>query len=439
MKACRNLRAAMILVGILAIFAVPGLAQEPAQDLTPDPSKKTCTPPELTFAWRGYDLVQLTAKADPEQTFVMTVRYLEPPQEKMRKEKSCREDPAKKDCWEPFEPIQIHPATADGGDPSCSGYPKGDGLSEGKEFCLHAIPDGATASFYMDRKALLQAGGLVSLKYRALEEEKDTVCQYRKAGPASPTVMVLEKHTLNFDVGSVFNIQGDGSWKTHGEAALAEDSRWRTWFQSGFSLRYSALDASEDDNGDADGDTGANPKAAADDGEQEEFNPLTQGGGLLETSVYVLVSPFKPLPRLGFVGGWGLSSVPGDAGSALHVRQRSYIGIRETFAAVNAGRKGDSLQNAQGYIQAAWADDALWDNVELEPATETTPAVFSNERGRFFFEGDIEIPRIGTEWLRFDLRFFASVPRSGDGPSDIRISALASIDPLQWFPGLKGK
>lgn len=289
----------------------------------------------------------------------------------------------------------------------------------------------------MDRQALLKAGGLVGLSYEALPDEIGKVCLARRRGPENPVRKALDKHSLSFDIGSVFNLQGEGSWDANMEAAAVSRSQWYDWLQTGFSVRYSSLGAVDepeeeedgDDDGGGDGDDG-------EDEEEEEFNPFESGGGLLETNVYMMFSLPK-VPRLGFVGGWGLSSVPGAPESKLELRERTFVGLRNSIQAFNAGRIGDTLENTSGYIQAGVADDDLWERVELEPASEdgTVPAKISDESKRYFFEGEFDIPRVGTEWFRINLRFFASVPRSGDGPSDLRISALASIDPRRWFPG----
>lgn len=191
------------------------------------------------------------------------------------------------------------------------------------------------------------------------------------------------RRPLNFDVGSVFNFQGDGSWKTNAEAAVNQSSQWFTWFQSGFSLRYSAVSPQADDGGGNGMNNGGGGTKAGDSGsgDDDEFNPFTGSGGILETNIYLLFSTSK-VPRLGLVGGWGLLSVPGEAKSPLEVRERRYVGVRETIGAINAGRDGASLQNTQGYVQLAWADDDLWKRVELTPASDTAPAVPSAGRSR---------------------------------------------------------
>ncbi|MFL6195973.1 MAG: hypothetical protein ACJ75H_17465 [Thermoanaerobaculia bacterium] len=401
----RNLRAATVAVFTL-LMSVPLWGKSEDEDL----SKKTCNPPEFSFTWLGYDLVRLTATADPEQTFAVTLQYLEEPTKGWEK----------KDA---FRPIRLNPGIAPNSEPDCSSIEQGDGLEEGVTFCIPATPKGSTASIFMDRKALLHAGGFASLKYQALDNDRAEACEERKQGPSDPIVKVLDKHTLNFDVGSVFNFQGDGSWETNAEVAMVASSQWTHWFQSGYSLRYSAIGGGEEE---PPADT--NDKTDDDDS-SEVFNPFSAGGGVLETNIYILGSPIpRLLPRLGIVLGWGLSSFPGEADSQLQMRQRAFIGIRNTIQAFNAGRIGDSLENSSGYIQAGLATDELWKRTEVDPG------IVRNESNRFFFNGQIELPKIGNEWFRVDLRFFASVPRSGDGPSDVRISALGSIDPRRWFP-----
>ncbi|HEX5715365.1 MAG TPA: hypothetical protein VF179_04350 [Thermoanaerobaculia bacterium] len=414
---------------------------QPAED---DEDKETCNTPDFSFTWQGYDLVKLTATADPAQAFIVKLNYLEPPNDGWDKEqeKKCEDvlNGEKKresgTCKFPFEPARLLPAVSSGPRKECSDFEsEGNGLSEGVTFCLQATENGSTASLYLDRKALLKAGGLVGLRYTALKDEIDDVCPARKRGPEKPQLKVLDKHSLNFDLGSVFNLQGDGSWETNAEVASIFRFYWYDWLQSGASVRYSAIGAVDEEE-ETDDDDG-NGSGSTDDSEDDEFNPFESGGGVLETTVYIVANNPRA-PRLGMVLGWGLSSVPGTTGERLETRERAFIGLRNTFEALNAGRIGDSLENTAGYIQAGLASDKLWEKVEIEPASEdgTVPAVFSDESDRYFFEGDIVLPRIGTEWFRVNLRLFASVPRSGEGPSDLRISALGSIDPRRWFSGL---
>ena len=453
----------LLLLGVVLESAA--WAQNPKDDSqnenqgkeTEDKDKETCNPPEFTFSWQGYDLLKITAKADPAQSFIVHVNYLEAPDTKKtrnlkvwdkEKERRCadvlkgeRIAAQNEDCSFEFQPARVLPAVASGPQAECVDFQSsGNGLSEGVKFCLQATEKGSSGALYLDRKALLQAGGLVGLSYEAATaEDRKNACPARKRGPEDPVKKVLDKHSLNFDIGSVFTFQGDGAFNANAEAAAVSRSQWYEWLQTGFSVRYSSLgvdDAEEEDDPDDDGS--GEESLAADDGEGEEddeFNPFEDGGGLLETNVYILLN-LPDVPRLGLVGGWGLSSVPGVKDSKLEMRERTFVGLRNTIQAFNAGRVGDALENTSGYIQAGIAEDKLWENVEIEPATEDDPAVFSDESERYFFEGEFDIPRIGTEWLRMNLRFFASVPRSGDGPSDLRISALASIDPRRWFPGI---
>jgi len=120
------------------------------------------------------------------------------------------------------------------------------------------------------------------------------------------------------------------------------------------------------------------------------------------------------------------------------VKKRWFAGVEFAVNGYNAGKPGDSLANSRGFFRTGIMEDKLWENVQLSPASEDgmTPATFSDESERYFLEGELEIPKVGTDSWRLLLRTFASIPTSGKGPSDVRVSALVSIDPRQWFPNL---
>ena len=78
------------------------------------------------------------------------------------------------------------------------------------------------------------------------------------------------------------------------------------------------------------------------------------------------------------------------------------------------------------------------DNVVVAAANGEIAEIRRDESERYFLEGELEVPRVGTNWFRMLIRAKASVPRSGDGPSDVRVSVLGSIDPTKWFEGARG-
>ena len=295
-------------------------------------------------------------------------------------------------------------------------------------FCVHATPDGTRVPLRLDREEVLRGGGFVRVAYNSTETYPKS-CEETQVGAQS--VRAMKKHYLSFDVGPVFNLEGSGSWANNMEAALTARSDWFTWFQGGVSGRYSAIDTGEDSTDD--------PPAGEPEENDGEFNPFEEGGGVFEASVYGVLRPPKTFSWAGIVAGAGLSSIPGAADSELETRQRTFAGIRFAAQGYNAGDPKDSLAESVGFIHAGLAWDDLWEEVEIEPAAAdgSSPAVLSDESKRYFLEGELELPRVGTEWARIVMRLYASVPRSGDGPSDVRVSALMSIDPRKWFPGLK--
>ena len=136
-------------------------------------------------------------------------------------------------------------------------------------------------------------------------------------------------------------------------------------------------------------------------------------------------------PPLGIVGGVGFSSYSGDSDS-VETRQRLYYGVRMQVQGYNRKRTPGKFGGTTGFVQLGWADDDLWKYQTLEdhdgdPETDKI-AVDQDERDRYFVEAALEFPNLGGEKGRLALRFFADLPQSGNGPSDVRFSVLAAID-----------
>lgn len=264
----------------------------------------------------------------------------------------------------------------------------------GVAFCVIASPGGASIPLSIDRRGLLRSGGQLEIQYQS------PGCSVRRQ-----SVRAIDKHRLSLDLGTSYILRGDGSWDNHAEAALSRRSQWREHLLLGTDLRYSFLST------DATTTTDAN---ATDPGDQPPLNPLESTAGVLQGDLYlVLGAPFAP--RLGLVIGGGFSTLPGSE-SELETTRRYFTGLRVSVDSYNSGRPGDSLRHASGYLQAGISMDDLW-----------------IEAARIFVQGELELPKIGTSWLRSVVRLDISLPASGTGPSDVRVSVLGSVDPAKWI------
>ncbi|MBZ0112840.1 MAG: hypothetical protein K8J08_10295, partial [Thermoanaerobaculia bacterium] len=251
-------------------------------------------------------------------------------------------------------------------------------------------------------------------------------------------VIAIEKHSLTFDLGSVFSHSGDGSWESNPEIAVRARTLWSPNLEGGFEARLSSIGSDKPAEGET---TEAEPAAempaeagAKEPSEEKAFDPFVDGGNLLQARVYGFFTPGWRQP-IGLILGAGVSTVPSEQ-SRIETRTNVFGGVRFAVNNYNAGQPSDSLSGSNGFVQVGYAKDNLWESVVLMPATETTEAVLSDESKRWFLEGELELPAVGNKWLRILTRLHVSLPTSGDGPSDVRVSALAKIDPRQWFGGI---
>jgi hypothetical protein len=416
--------------------AAPAAAQ---QEEDP-PQGTTCAKrPEFSFTWLDTEVAELEVKAEEEQRFVITLDYLKPVEGDepiLLKASPGAGKNAQRNCWAETEPASQEANQA--AELVKASEASGEGAREGGEesarpitFCVNASPKGVGVPLFLDREAVLRGGGFVHVTFEGLGKYPES-CEVNRTG--SVPVKAMQKHRLSFDLGPTFNLGGDGSWASNMEAALTARSDWYTWFEGDVNIRYSAIGAVDEAPEDAD------PEAGGDGGgDGQSFNPFEEGGGVFEASISGVVRPFRAASWLGLALGAGLSSVPGESTSRLETRQRVFGALRISAQGYNAGEPAETLGNSLGFIQAGYAQNDLWERVELVPASEdgSQEAVFSDESKRWFLEGEVELPRVGTDWARLLLRIFVSAPQSGDGPSDVRVSALISVDPRKWFPGLR--
>jgi hypothetical protein len=324
-----------------------------------------------------------------------------------------------------------------------------DSDDEGVTFCVLATSEGSKTTVFLDQGAVLRGGGKLQMIYQAINPTCGGL-----VSSTDPTIRVMNKHELNFDLGQVYTLESGGNWGSSAEVAMTAESRWFTWFSSRFSARYSAIGAIDDseemmeemtgdDNGMMDDDGTMEPGGMMEPGdmmgdgsEEPMFNPFEAGGGTFEADLNIAFN-LPNLSRFAVVFGAGFSSVPKPSGMDLETRQRTFLGLRNSVEGYNAGKSAERLADSSGFLQIGFGTDDLWDAVILEPASADgmTPAVISDESERYILEAQLDLPRLGTQSTRIAVRLYASLPQSGDGPSDVRVSALASVNPRRWFGG----
>lgn len=433
---------AAILIILVTVFATGEAVGAQATEELPASAQCGATP-VFSFSRITESVYELTASAQPAGRFVVRLDYLD------GATSSSDDD----DGPGTIELLGSAPPCVDCVD--CVDCEEQDLLAAASEICddddgptaltlcLFAAEGGTSVPVTFDRKAVLRGGGFLSATYREVVAEEVAGCDVRHRGVTK--VKAIDQHVLSFDVGPVYTLDGEGGWSNHAEVAVTARSEWSPLFHGGVDLRYSAIGAvaeTEDDGMSMEGGDEGEGGEGGGDGEATDvraFNPFEQGGGVFEASFHGSLHPLRNNRWLGLLAGAGASSLPGEEGAELDLRRRWFAGLEMSVKGYNAGQPAKSLGGTRGFVRFGYMDDELWDNVEIEPASDdgTTPAVFSDESERYFLNGELELPKLGTEWLRIYLRTFISVPASGDGPSDVRVSALVSVDPRSWFPGLK--
>lgn len=276
-----------------------------------------------------------------------------------------------------------------------------------------ATPEGQSYVVNLDDFRLIETGGKVIIEFESVNPEN--VCDERKKG--AEIVSVFEKHRLHIDVGYVFALGNEGKFLRKAEFSLNSFSRYTSFLSGIANFRYSTF-------------------GAIDSGKANLFNPFHSEGGTFEVELYGLLHPgYKQwqFPVLSFITGVGIHTIQGDSSEPLQARPRSFVGFRVQTPGYNTGRRAVILAKSRGFFQVGYSYDDFWRNTE---------------KNRFFFEGQLEIPGLGGEFVRIILRTKGDLPIrlksplkiESDGPSDIRISVLSQIDPKLFkaiFGGIK--
>ncbi|HEV7507591.1 MAG TPA: hypothetical protein VGS07_22090 [Thermoanaerobaculia bacterium] len=238
-------------------------------------------------------------------------------------------------------------------------------------------------------------------------------------------VLVIERNSLAVDLGSAFILQNDGSWKIKPELAISAASRWSLRFSSFADLRYAYTPAKSTAPTTPTTPTtagGATPTPAS----TTNDNPFASSGGSFRANFYAAWLPFYT-PSLGLIGGGGVSTVPNST-DGIKAPFRVFAGVRTEVFAFNTLRTADFFGNASGYFQAGLARDRQWAFDEtVKGADGSTSIVHHDDQNRAWVEGQIKFSDTKDSAIVYSARVFGDFPMHGNGPSDLRVSVLASI------------
>lgn len=218
---------------------------------------------------------------------------------------------------------------------------------------------------------------------------------------------------FNLLLGTVQSLEDDGSFHSGGEASLRSVTKLDSfekydvpdWTPS----IYGFVEATISELGAIDEAVGEESM----DGEPPSFNPFATEGSFFRAN---LGTDLMFTDHLGLQLGVGFSSRPGDGVTLDEVSRRSFGGflVRGTFGS-----------NVAGSAMLGIAEDDFW-NYEYAAAKES--AVQLRESDRYIFDSRLNLPNFfENDSIQASLRLFADLPRSGDGPSDVRVSFLVDV------------
>ncbi len=435
---------------VALIWGIVLSARSVGAQTTPKPSRDTlrgavCNPPSFSFRWIGPGAVQLVARSKPAGWFFVWIqeghsddghdglvrpvndeRPIYAPDDDAGKAYTV--DLEKMDLLTSVGRVRIwyladEPCTLPGAVPTRtrvaggssrsiwamlqarsarqrSDKPKGmDDSSEGNAGVVRASASGAAMAAQAPlQKATRSLDRSVSERQDSFPNETDEQFQQIDG------VVALEMHHLSIDIGTVLNMRADSTLEANPEFALSAASRWTTVFAGAMDIRLSSLTV-PNSNGSS---TSTGPSS------------LTSGtSNVLEGAGRIIWLPGGnswSTPLFGLVGGAGVRSLPSDA---LKLEGNTIAGIRLNVPRYNTSTPADSLSNTRGYLEAGYLHDRYWKNDHIQ----------TNQRHRYYIESQLEIPAVGGEHVRFLLRVRASKPLRFDGPSELRLSALLTIDP----------
>ena len=400
-----------------------------------------CQAPTFTFEWVDFDAGNIIVTADPKGQFDLLVWD---PVDDQGLLHACLPSAERHDnqgrSEGPFEQLRRNL-----GAPDPQGKLRGGGddtraRGRKQETLFEVRTDATGVLVHLEGFKLLDAKGRVCVAYRATPSPSGPApCPERKDGVA--TLQVVERHRFAVDVGSSFGLNGDGSWKTSFEMAVNATSRWNSWLYGAIDVRYASLAAVQQDKSQqSSGQQGGGQSS----GSATQFNPFSSGGGTLNAEAKTLVSPGAKQwanPWYAVVLGVGLRTVP-TSGSAtpstpaeattptsssqtsVDARGRFLAGFRLQAMGYNPGKPAESFGGARGYFEVGYARDRFW-MVEAAPGATGS----FDQRDRLYVEAQVEVPKFGGPYARILARARVDKPiKTSSGPSEVRISVLASIN-----------
>lgn len=223
-------------------------------------------------------------------------------------------------------------------------------------------------------------------------------------------VVVLEQHHLSIDIGPVFVMKNDGTFETDGELSLNASSRWSEMWGASVDLRLSSLNLPQ---------SSAQP-AAGGSSSPVALSSSNVFEGTARAIFYPGGAPWN-VPNFALVLGAGTRSRLNaeSRGRDPLLEANLLAGVRLQVPGYNVSTPADSLADTRGFIEVGYTRDRYWKDAAFQ----------SDQRNRFYAEGQLEIPGLGGKNLRVLMRVRGSKPMQFDGPSDLRVSALAAINP----------
>lgn len=275
----------------------------------------------------------------------------------------------------------------------------------------------AGSTFLVD----LQGQRLVANGGRAEVILRDVVCPAGQVKTYHVSdAVVMEQHRLAIDVGYAFSLDGAGRLPGSPEYSLNSYSRWSGPLSGIVDVRMTTFEK-------------VAKEGVPDPSGVASVSFLGKGGNTLDASGRVLYNvdperwwgepaPEWTQPWLALVAGAGVRSLPGL--STVDARFRYFGGVRVQVLGYNSDQPASGFRGARSHIEAGYARDWFWrDTIEH----------------RVYATAQLEIPKIGSRYLRFAVRATVDRPTHfGDtSGSEVRLSVLSSINP-EIFGSLLG-